>query len=74
MAFVKHMERPKDENGDVVPDMDWKYRSDKYCKSFSKKSEDTSCGPSGLHMSHRIATCKDHRLSGLHASFIEAAF
>ena len=74
MAFVKHMERPPKADGSPLPDREWTYGAEEYCKSFSKKSEDTSCGPSGLHMSHWIAACEDPQLSALHASFIDAAF
>ena len=74
LAFIKRMARPKDKNGKIVKDMKWSYDSQDYRASFSKKSEETSCGPSGLHMAHWIAACEDEELSALHASFIEAAF
>ena len=74
MAFVKHMERPRDKDGSQIPDMEWTYGAEEYQASFSKKNENTSCGPSGLHMSHWIAACDDEELSELHASFIEASF
>ena len=74
MTLVKHMERPKDKEGNTVKDMKWTYGEVEYRASFSKKSEDTSCGPSGIHMSHWIAACDDDELSKLHANFIGAAF
>ena len=74
MAFVKHMARPSNKEGLSVKDMEWTYGIEEYKASFSKKSEDTSCGPSGLHMSHWIAACEDNDLCALHANFIEAAF
>jgi hypothetical protein len=73
-TFLKHMARPKDKEGNSVPDMEWQYGAKEYRASFSKKSEDTSCGPSGLHMAHWIAACEDDELSTLHANFIGAAF
>ena len=74
LKLIKHMERPKGKNGDVVKDMEWSFGKDEYRASFSKKSEETSCGPSGIHMSHWIAACADDDLSKLHAQFIGAAF
>jgi hypothetical protein len=74
MALVRHMERPKDPDGNKVDDMTWTYGIREYRNSFSKKSEDTSCGPSGVHMSHWIVACDDDELSQLHANFIGAAF
>ena len=74
MVFVKHMARPRKADGTPLPDMEWTNGAEEYRQSFSKKSEDTICGPSGRHMSHWIAACEDDQLSSLHASFIEAAF
>ena len=74
MAFIKRMERPKDNEGNTVKDMEWSYGPEEYRASFSRKSEDTSCGPSGLHMSHWIAACEDDDICQLHANFIETAF
>lgn len=74
LTFIKHMARPKDKDGQMVMDMEWVYGPDEYRASFSKKNEDTSCGPSGLHMSHWIAACEDDDLCLLHSQFISAAF
>ena len=74
LTLIKHMERPKDKEGNIVQDMTWSYGAAEYRESFSKKSESTSCGPSGIHMSHWIAACEDDDLCQLHANFIEAAF
>ena len=74
LTLIKHMERPRDKDGNLVKDTEWSYGMDEYHASFSKKSEETSCGPSGLHMSHWIAACEDNELCALHAKFIEAAF
>jgi hypothetical protein len=74
LAFIKRMARPKDKHGKPVKDMEWSYGPREYQASFSRKSEETSCGPSGLHMAHWIAACEDEDLCSLHASFIEAAF
>ena len=74
MTLIRHMERPKGKEGKVVEDMEWTYGANEYRASFSKKSEETSCGPSGIHMSHWIAACEDDELCKLHANFIWAAF
>jgi hypothetical protein len=74
LTFITHMVRPKDHEGKTVPDMKWQYGAAEYRASLSKKSEDTSCGPSELHMAHWIAACEDDELSQLHADFIGTAF
>ena len=62
MAFIRHMERPKDKDGHKVKDMEWTYGVEEYRASFSRKSEDTSCGPSGIHMSHWKAGAENETL------------
>jgi hypothetical protein len=74
ITLISHMARPKNHKGQKVPDMKWTYGKKEYRESFSKKNDDTSCGPSGLHMAHWIAACEDDDLCQLHAQFIEASF
>ena len=74
LKFISHMARPTNQEGKPVPDMKWRYGAKEYRASFSKKSEETSCGPSGLHMAHWISACEDDELCQLHAQFIEASF
>ena len=73
LEFVKQMAQPL-KNGAVIPDMEWQYGPEEYRDSFSKKSEDTSCSPSGLHTSHWKVACDDEELCALHTKFIEIAF
>lgn len=42
MVFVRHMARPRKDDGSPLPDMEWTYGAKEYCQSFSKKSEVTS--------------------------------
>ena len=72
--FVKQMARPRNEDGEYIPDMEWKFDEEDYQKAFSKKNEETSCGPSGLHMSHWKAIGSNHQLCVLFAKFIEIPF
>ena len=48
--------------------MEWKFGSDKYRKLFNKTKETTSCGPSGLHMSHWKAATESDELTFIHAT------
>ena len=72
--FVRQMARPRDSDGEYITDMEWKFDADDYNQAFSKKNEKTSCGPSGLHMSHWKAIGQDQKLCALFAKFIEIPF
>ena len=54
--------------------MEWKFGSDEYRKLFNKTKENTSCGPSGLHMSHWKAATESDELTFIHATLTWAAF
>ena len=54
--------------------MEWKLSSEEYCQLFNKTREDTSCGPSGLHMSHWKAAAESDDLSLVHSIMTWAAF
>ena len=72
--FVRQMARPTSDEGIQAPDLEWKFEADEYRDAFSKKNEATSCGPSGLHMSHWKVICDDQKLCELFAKFIEIPF
>ena len=72
--FVRQMARPRDSDGEYIPDMEWKFDEEDYQKAFSKKNEVTSCGPSGLHMSHWKAIGHNTKLCSLFSKFIEIPF
>ena len=54
--------------------MQWKFGSEEYRQLFNKTREDTSCGPSGLHMSHWKAATESDEISFVHATMTWAAF
>ena len=68
-VFFKNLQRPK-ENGHVMKDMEWSYGAEEFCNTFSKKSEQTSCGPSGVTMPYYKFFCEDDQLATFHATLI----
>ena len=54
--------------------MEWKFGVDEYKELFSRTKEDTSCGPSGLHMSHWKAALQRDEIIEVHSTLIWAAF
>ena len=54
--------------------MSWKFGCEEYRALFNKTKENTSCGPSGLHMSHWKAATDSEELTYLHATLTWAAF
>ena len=73
-AFLRNMKRPLDDNGQPIPDMTWSYGADEFRDTFSKKREDTACGPSGITMQFYRMFCTDDDLSEFHATIIELPF
>ena len=55
-------------------EMQWKFGVDEYKNLFSKTLEDTSCGPSGLHMSHWKVALQSEELMEVDATLMSAAF
>ena len=55
-------------------EMQWEFGKDEYQSLFKKTRESTSCGPSGLHMSHWKVASLDDELSTINAFFMWAAF
>ena len=54
--------------------MTWKFGSEEYRQLFNHTKESTSCGPSGLHMSHWKAATESDDLTFVHATLTWAAF
>ena len=54
--------------------MDWNFGKKEYKELFGKTRENTSCGPSGLHMSHWCAALEHDNIMEVHSTFIWAAF
>ena len=72
--FLQHMQRPCDEDGNVIPDMKWDYGPDEFRETFSKKRENTACGPSRITMQFYRIFCLDDELAKFHATFIYLPF
>ena len=72
--FIEACKRPITNTGDEVEPMEWKYGIEEYKNTFSKTSEDTACGPSGIHMSHWKIALERERLMRVHSFYIWAAF
>ena len=68
--FLQHMKWPCDDTGKVIPDMKWDYGPEEFRETFSKKREDTACGPSGITMQFYRIFCLDDDMAKLHATFI----
>ena len=72
-VFIKKLQRPK-EYGHPIKDMEWSYRAEEFRATFSKKSEQTKCGPSGITMLYYNFFCEDDQLAEFHATFIRLLF
>ena len=73
-TFLCNMQRPRDKSGEPIPDMTWNYDASDFRETFSKKSETTGCGPSGITMHFYRIFCEDDELAELHAKFIMLPF
>ena len=72
--FIEALKVPYEDEADEVKSFEWKYGLDEYKNTFSKTKESTSCGPSGLHMSHWKIALERDRIAEVHAFFIWTAF
>ena len=72
--FIRASAKIKNSEGKKIPDYGWTYGAEEYKETFKKTRETTTCGPSGLHMSHWKAACENNILATTHAFFIWAAF
>ena len=67
--MIRQMRR--DERGTK---MEWDFGIEEYKGVFEKTRESTSCGPSGLHMSHWKAALQSDEIMEIHAGLTWAAF
>ena len=81
--YAKHYPNFREEAREMINSMQndkrstkrqWKFGIEEYKDLFSKTREDTTCGPSGLHMSHWKAALEDVEIINVHASMTWAAF
>ena len=74
-AFIRALRYPTKQDGSHLTDkFDWHFGLEEYRQVFSKTSEETACGPSGLHMSYwKVALEREH-IAEVHAFFVWAAF
>ena len=72
--FIEAYKRPTTNKGEEIEAMEWEYGIEEYKSTFSKTSEDTTCGPSGLHMSHWKIALERESLMRVHSFYIWAAF
>ena len=73
-TFLKALQRPCTSTGQPLQPLQWKFGQKEFQKLFRKTRESTSCGPSGLHMSHWKVIAEDDLLSEFWAWIIETAF
>ena len=72
--FLNSIKRATNREGDNIEDFKWAFGKEEYKATFKKTKEATSCGPSGLHMSHWKAAVESDMLMEIHSFFIWAAF
>ncbi len=72
-AFLQALGRPVRRLHDGPNTFKWQYGVDEFIATFRKTRESTSCGPSGLHMSHWKAACERRQIARVHAFFIWSA-
>ena len=65
--FLTNITRPRTSKGDKIMPFKWIYEVEEYKATFSKTREATSCGPSGLHMSHWKAALDSQVIMRTHA-------
>jgi hypothetical protein len=73
-AFILALARPRDDNGNIIPDFQWKFGKEEFKRTFRRTRENTACGPSGLNMSYWKVLTESDSLATIHAYFIEKAF
>ena len=73
-SLLTHMQRPCTTDGSPIPDMPWTFGVEEFRDTFSKKREDTGCGPSGITMHFYRMFCEDDELANFHATIIYLPF
>ena len=74
IEFLNALRYKKESDEDHSETFKWKFGVEEYLAVFNKTRESTSCGPSGLHMSHWKAACEREPIARVHAFFMWAAF
>jgi len=74
VAFLEALQRPTSHDGTPMPDCDCSISATDYMHIFSKTPEKTSCGPSGVTMSHWKAACYDTEIAEVQAIFMDITF
>ena len=74
VEFIKALRYTKEDNGQDMKPFTWTFGAEEFIEVFNKTRESTSCGPSGLHMSHWKAACERKEIARVHAFFMWAAF
>ena len=72
--ILQSMRKATTKSGGGIENFQWKYGKEEFKETFTKTRENTSCGPSGLHMSHWKAATQSELLMEIHSFFIWAAF
>ena len=72
--FIEACKKPITNDNKEIESMEWEYGIEEYKSTFSKTSEETACGPSGLHMSHWKIALEREALMRVHSFYIWAAF
>ena len=72
--FIASMRYAQTNDGQPIEEFRWTYGVDEYIDTFSKTRESTSCGPSGLHMSHWKAALERKIIMRVHSFFMWSAF
>ena len=72
-VFLDNLKRPTTSDG-TVPDMQWEYGAQEFKDTFSKKSEQTARGPSGITMPYYKIFSEDDELAQFHSTFIHLPF
>ena len=72
--LIKSMAKETNEKDGEIEDYQWTYGKEEYVETFKKTRGATTCGASGLHMSHWKPAVESDILANTHAFFIWAAF
>ena len=68
--FIMVMKYAMLETGKEIKEFKWTYNIEEYKATFSKTSEPTACGPSGLHMTHRKTALERDAIMRVHLFYI----
>ena len=72
--FLAELARKREDNGDLVDDVETNISTKDFQDMFKKKNELTSCGPRGIIMPHWKIIAENEHLSTIQAWLMEAPF